>query len=367
MRHSTLPWYAMPFAAQWTLPVLPLTSITTGRRDRLSLLAQFAAHAAFLQFAGIVDGDVDPDEWAVLQKRGCDCRLIRVASRTCLPDAAPPPLTAAQQFAELVEAPPLDVLKRSWARADAVYAEATEWLARDSAADLRWAMQAAEGEVAAPGDEALRTIWRGRNGRFSGASSFPSLEALAAIDDTVTVLRLGSGSLPSRFGAIEALRPLVGDSLETRSETEIAERVAEFLSRSRCIFLVAPRSCFDPPSWKVVELLSSFDDGTWVFAEGEIPLPGSRSFVLAPAVARGSGRLATLTEPLRSYIGALALLGTTIPCELATRFLARFFYEQSLDALVIEGVTSIRDDAFEFLSDAHRDEALQTIPSASRP
>src|ERR1051326_7719124 len=50
LRHSTLPWRevldAVPLAA---LPPL-------GGRDRLSLVAQFAAHQALLQFAGVADG-----------------------------------------------------------------------------------------------------------------------------------------------------------------------------------------------------------------------------------------------------------------------------------------------------------------------
>src|SRR5688500_13915713 len=56
-----------------------------GERDRLALLAQFAAHQALLQFAGIVDGDLDPAEWLVVRKRGCDARLIRVGARSCDP------------------------------------------------------------------------------------------------------------------------------------------------------------------------------------------------------------------------------------------------------------------------------------------
>src|ERR1700745_1213965 len=69
LRHSTLPWSDTPVRA------VPLASITqVGARDRLSLIAQFAAHQSFLQFAGIADGDVVAADWGVEQKRGSDCR-----------------------------------------------------------------------------------------------------------------------------------------------------------------------------------------------------------------------------------------------------------------------------------------------------
>src|SRR5688500_2697100 len=48
-----------------------------GKRDRRALLAQFAAHQAMRQFAGIADGHLDPAEWLVVRKCGCYARLIR--------------------------------------------------------------------------------------------------------------------------------------------------------------------------------------------------------------------------------------------------------------------------------------------------
>src|SRR5437868_3395515 len=75
LRHSTLPFGEAIDAA----PLARCDDL--GARDKLSLVAQFAAHQAFLQFAGVGDGECDPAEWAVARKRGSDCRLIRVASR----------------------------------------------------------------------------------------------------------------------------------------------------------------------------------------------------------------------------------------------------------------------------------------------
>jgi hypothetical protein len=104
LRHVSLPW-------EESLEIVPLSAVgSLGARDRLSLLAQFAAHEALLHFAGIADGELDPAEWGVVQKRGSDIRLVRVAARACDPSTAPPALTLAQQFAEHVGAQ-LDVLR----------------------------------------------------------------------------------------------------------------------------------------------------------------------------------------------------------------------------------------------------------------
>jgi hypothetical protein len=78
LRHSTLPW-------DESLAATPLTDVRQlGTRDRLSLLGQLAAHEALLQFAGIADADFDPGEWSVVQKRGSDVRLVRVAAQRAI-------------------------------------------------------------------------------------------------------------------------------------------------------------------------------------------------------------------------------------------------------------------------------------------
>src|SRR5260370_387712 len=115
LRHATLPWID-GFGPELSIAAVPLESVRDlGGRDKLSLVAQFAAHQAFLQFAGIADDECDPGEWAVVHKRGCDVRLVRIAARGSEGDA-PPSLTLIQHFAEAIKAPPLDVLKQSWAR-----------------------------------------------------------------------------------------------------------------------------------------------------------------------------------------------------------------------------------------------------------
>src|SRR5579864_302071 len=75
LRHSTLPWLE-------TVEATPLEKLRDlGARDRLSLVGQFAAHQASLQFAGVRDGHFDPGQWAVHRKRGTDVRLVRTSAK----------------------------------------------------------------------------------------------------------------------------------------------------------------------------------------------------------------------------------------------------------------------------------------------
>ena len=161
LRHTTLPW--SNGVGNVSLRAIPLHGARQlGRRDRLSLLAQFAAHQGLLRFAGAADGELKPAEWVVVQKRGSDCRLVRIAATIADPSTAPPVLTVAQQFADVIGAPPLEVLRQSWARAESVYIEAFGRLRQDAAADLQWTRRSAAGALLAPGVEALREIAAGR-------------------------------------------------------------------------------------------------------------------------------------------------------------------------------------------------------------
>jgi len=95
----------------------PLTGVTElGPRDRLSLVAQFAAHEALLQFAGVADDGCHPEEWMVVRRRGSDCRLIRISAQQGHSDTPGLPFNAIQEFAELVRSPGLDVFRQSWTR-----------------------------------------------------------------------------------------------------------------------------------------------------------------------------------------------------------------------------------------------------------
>ena len=369
LRHATLPW-------DEPLDAAPLTS-GFGARDRTSLLAQFAAHQALLHFAGIADGDVDAAEWAVVQKRGSDARLIRIASRAIDPADAPPALTLAQQFAEALGGVELDVLRQSWARADAVYAEAFLRLNDGAAADLQWTRAAACGEIAAPGPEGLRTLLVER-GRFACAD----LDAVRRFTNVTTFRGVSPLARYSAIGADPKLAPVA-----------VAERI---LANAPGVFAVEQWEAFDEGSRQVVEIVANAKHGAWLFAHDGEPLPEARPFLVAPRLAarRQLGSRATelaqfvaspqfapylahgdvppppallpsLLEPARSYIGALAHLGTRIPRALAERFLAAFHYDAPLAELAIEGVTTLDRD-FAFASDAVRDAAARLIPEGSR-
>ncbi|HWW61326.1 MAG TPA: hypothetical protein VN181_08160, partial [Thermoanaerobaculia bacterium] len=380
LRHSTLPWNESIIAS-------PLAE-NGGGRDRISLVAQFAAHQALLRFAGVADDDVDANEWAVVRKRGADCRLVRVAARAADADAAPPALTLVQQFAELVGAE-LDVLAQSWARAESVYAEAFARLRDDISADLTWTKRAAFGEIAAPGPEVLRALTIGTHGYGDDAA----VGTISQFHEHAVVLR-GESPL-RRYSALAALGTF------DASETEVAEQI---VGRRR-VFIVANVDAFDEASRRVIELLMGMENATWIVPGPTNALPDTRWFVLSPQLAARRAldeRLATipgkrawierfidsdsfaayladgdlppadaslpsLAEPARSYVGALALLGTNIPRELAERFLAGFLFRQPLEDLIVDGITSIEGGEYIFSSDAVREHAARLIPIASRP
>ncbi|HEX8410462.1 MAG TPA: sigma 54-interacting transcriptional regulator [Thermoanaerobaculia bacterium] len=381
LRHSSLPWDE-PLAAT------PLTALRTlGARDRLSLLGQLAAHQALLQFAGLADGELDPAEWCVVQKRGSDVRLVRVAARACDPSLAPPVVTIAQQFAELIGAE-LEILAQSWARADAIYAEVFARLGRDVAADLRWLRRAACGTIASPGPDALRTFEPGRYGASDDCAD--AVVRFAQLDGSFRALVLRGASPLERYSALGAL---VSD--RAMEPAAAAERILSATSDARHVFVVADPHAFDEGSRRVVELLSRGGHGTWLIPGETNALPATRAFIVAPRIAsrtaldvpfdtfvdspefaaylahgdvpRASTPLPALVEPTRSFLSALALLGTRIPCELATRFLADFLFHGTLSDLVVGGVTALDDDAIVFASDSVREQAARLVPAASRP
>ena len=383
LRHVSLPW-------DESLDALPLPAAgTLGTRDRLSLLAQFAAHQALLQFAGVADGDFDSAEWAIVQKRGQDVRLVRVAARSCDASVAPPVLTLAQQFAEHVGAT-ADVLRQSWARADAVYADVFARLAHDVTADLRWVRRAACGAIGAPGPEGLRLL-ASQSGRHttSDALSFDAVQRFAALEGTFQVAVIRGSSPLERYSALGAF---AGD--RDARPSAVAERILASTSRVHHVFCVRDGGLVDDGSRQVVDLLASGAHGTWLFESDSSSLPAARPFIVAPQLAARNAlsvpfgqfveshafaeylahghvpapaaHLPPLREPARSYIGALALLGVRIKRSLAEAFLADFLYRGPIDELAAPGVLEVDDSHVTFAGESVRDEASRTIPASSR-
>ena len=366
LRHSTLPWHD-GFASEIQLDATPLASLNDlGTRDRLSLAGQFAAHLAFLQFAGIGDSAFDVDEWVVVRKRGNDCRLLRIAARGQADDP-PPPLTLVQQFASAIDAPPLDVLAQSWARAEAVYHEIESRLRACAAADLRWLHAAATGAVLA-------------------ASALDVLRALAHLDESIVIL--GDDASPLiRYSAIRALG--LPPSLD---EHAVVERLAGSDECRKTFVVVSPES-FDEASRRVVDLLKAAGVGVWPELVEEtktfllsphlraMPATATRKwldcFVQSPAFARyldegelpataGENLVASLREPIRSFIAAVALLGRNAPRALVDRYLQRLQTSTRATDLVTAGVCQIDDGHFSFVSEDVRRQAINAIPAVTR-
>ncbi len=396
LRHPTL--------AFEPIEATPLTAVhELGKRDRLSLVGQFAAHQALLQFAGVPDSDLDPAEWVVVEKRGADCRLVRAAARRAPADPVPV-LTIIQQFAAAVGAPPIDVLRQSSARPDAVYCEIDSRLRADATADLRWFRAAAIGQIASPGIDMIRAILSATNGcfRFDDPECVASMRM--ASDDLLVV---GDSSSPlARYSGISELRRLAPD-LDSLSETQVVERVIAAASTQRFPFVLATTDSLDPASRKVIDLLRASEAGVWIGPDG-VELPDSRWFVVSPRLTARhdldkrlaeipremqrakldlfttspcfgrylvdgvlpSPQMASPTgnikEPARSYLAAVALLGLSSPIRIASSFLAQFSSTARIEELTFEGVTSIVDDTFVFSSEDMRTAAVEHLPPASR-
>jgi DNA-binding NtrC family response regulator len=356
LRHSTL-----PFVAETALHGVPITA-PLGARDRLSLLAQFAAHQSFLQFAGVADGELDPSEWVVEQKRGCDSRLVRVAARAA--DVTPPMLTLAQQFAEVIGAPKLDVMRQSWARAESVFVECWSRLRADASADLRWARRSAAGTILSPGGEAIA---RGARHVYADESIVDAMHAMAVLDPSMRVVTIRGGSI-IRYGALDELRPIAGDDFDVA-------RVVSLVESHHVVFVVVAPESLDGASKRVVQMLSTIDGATWI-TPGDAPtLPRARTFIVASRLTharaveekpelldrilanldafldRGELPAAEIAvaEPMRSYIGALALLGVRIPRQTAAKLLRELAFDGDLDQLIVDGLTSLDDESFRIL------------------
>src|SRR5260370_23306335 len=270
LRHSTLPW-CEEFAPEVALDATPFSGLKDlGTRDRLSLTGQFAAHQAFLQFAGVRDTEFEPSAWVAVRKRPTDCRRVRIAARAT--SEPPPVLTSIQQFASAIAGPALDVFRQSWGRAETAYHEVDSQLRNDVAADLRWLRSAALGSVLAPGAETLRAMQPMSPGRMKAPLDLSAFRALSALDQTVTILGDGASPIAPYSGiAALAMPPAL-------RETEIVERV---LAGSHRTFVLTNLDAFDDGSRRVVELLQAAGFGPWIGNDGQ-ELPETAWVVLSP-------------------------------------------------------------------------------------
>ena len=391
LRHPTLPWFDR-FAARVEIPATPLSDLrNAGARDRLSLVGQYAAHMAFLQFAGIPDAGFIAGEWAVIRKRGADCRLVRVAAQPADADRSASPLHEAQQFAEAVGASAFDPPRQSWVRAESVFADIFRRLHSDAAADLRWLQRGAAGEILPPGAESLAAMWSTQGPHEVTAEALESFQAYAVLDDSVRLLVVGSEFPIQRYAALAAIDASLPGS--TEPPAVVADRLLERLASHRHVVVV--RGSLDDDSRRVIEILRR-DSRAPAAAHRRVVLstklaaqraleemldtmPEARSWVERFVCGNGyaaylsdgtlpvdDSAFACTPEPRRSYIAALALLGARIPSALAREFLRQFLFEQPLEDLAIAGVTALEDGVFFFASEAVRAHCAKQVPPTSR-
>ena len=407
LRHPTLPWYER-VGAQISLPLRLLPSVgEIGTRDRLSLVAQYAAHEAFLQFAGVPDGGFDPAEWGVVQKRGSDCRLVRIAACSLAGAQTPPAISLVDAFAHYVRTPALDVLRRPWARAEAVYCEAFARVVTDAVSDQQWLRRAVHGSILSPGLQTIRYVVssRGRRFRFADLAAIDSLESWASIADDVRVVVLRGVSPLQRYSALQKLHELVPFDLSA-PETSVAEAVLPQLAESATVILDVGDDAFDSASRRVADLLRDSGAFTWLDTREintNIVLSPTSHFVVAPTLtarrklnnhldgssagewieafaaspdlqrflasgemSERSATLPAVTEPRRSYLGAMALLGQKSSIHLVSAFLEKLNIRERIDDLLIDGIVERHGESIEFVSRRVRDTVLDWLPLSSR-
>ena len=399
LRHCSLPWYD-DFRAEVEVSGSPLASMRDcGARDRLSVLAQFAAHQAFRQAGGVADGEFRESDWIVVRKRGADCRLVRISGGPADLSDAPPVLTLIQKFAGIIDAPRLEVLRQSWARAQSVYVEIESRMHDDAAADLRWMRRSAAGEILSPGAEQLRALFHAEPAvvGYGDERCVGAVESYARIG-TATVLVIGRQFPIHRYAAL-------GDLAEaSMPESEVAERLASRLGEKPSLVVVRPARFVDDASRRVVDILCSLHVATILLPDEKGTLDATRRFVLSPNLAlrwqlddrinaaadpsawiddfvatpaysifltRGvipadDSAFATIPEPRKSYVAALSLLGTSIPRSAASSFLRDFLFDQPLEDLAVPGVTVLDESSLRFVSEAMRAHCEKHVPAASR-
>lgn len=405
LRHSTLPWFGEE-AAEVALSGVPLSATTSwGARDRMSLLAQLAAHQAFLRFAAVDDGEFDPAQWIAVRERGTDARLVRIAS----PASSSAEAGVVEAAAAMLGVERLSTLEKLWCKPEEVYMEIGGRLST-TAADCRWLRRAAAGSIRAPGPLALSEMTSRRRAVMisSDPGVFESAELIGRMrGDALFTLR--GSSLLSRLSTCGPLLQSFGAS-DSVSEGEAAETFAS-LHRGRTVVIVVREAAMvDSASRRLLRLIAELHDDTrWYVDSGDLLPHGDavtaaneHFFLVAPRVSalrsfqqeltqlplqqrsaavedlilsdRYDAFLATgkvsfssdqflrLREPQRSYLSALALVGTAVPLATAQSYLKAIGCDAPIESLVLDGVSRIDDTAFLFI-----DEAMHTLLSEQVP
>ena len=223
--------------------------LPAGRRDALSLLGQYAAYLGFLRFAGIGNAAFDIQEWGLMKERGRDPRLVRRAGGRVSESDEMLPVTLLEQFAEVVGAPRLEALRRSWVRPEVVYAEVLERLG-EVAGDTSSLRRAAWGAIRSPGPAILHELLTQRG--VTVLADEDAAKSARAMGEPFTILGDDVNPLESWSG----VRNLIRDDRERRKR-DVAGRAHPggnkgSRSDSGCRQLEGFRSC-------VAECCQAFD------------------------------------------------------------------------------------------------------------
>jgi DNA-binding NtrC family response regulator len=421
LRHCTLPWCE---DAGETLRIegTPFTECATrGTRDRLSILGQYAAHLAFLKFAGIADSSFRPEDWMVVFRRNEDCRLVRVRAQRSESDEDAE-LSLVQSAASVLAAPALPIFKQSWGKTEHVYHEIDRLLRNESRADISWFRRSATGSVRTPGAEGLLAIAAGQS-LFTGEehSCADSLRAWSALSGRTAPVVLG-GPSTTPLQSYSAVSPLI--SGEPAMLTAKPAGVAEHLfarGGERVICIVQNVDAFDGASRELLQmLLPESTHFAWVIEgppeveplairAGAAHASPTRWFVLSPRVGflndvqarlaavphperegwldrwvRGEafarfldgGQIAaapsiealrSLPEPRRSYLAAISLIGPDVDRKIAEKLLTELGSALPLAVVAADPVAKLTADRVTFPDPAAHEALREQVPAQSRP
>jgi len=393
LRHSSLPFGEAPDGSCEIDGVDLETAKAWGRRDRLALLAQFAAHVAFLRRVGVAAGPLRTDEWLAVRNRGEDPRLVRVRA-TPAQESFTAALESIGAFANLLNLR-LSELEASWTRAEQIWAAALKEMC-SKAGECHWTRRAQLGWIESPGSTWLEELAGNPSNIHSlTLEAIGSLTTFRTLQHRPTALMLGSEASPiESWSAFRKVLPSSHSKAATPSEGEMAELLLNRINREG-IDLVITRnvSMLDERSIRAIRIAcGSAVSVCWVFessSANQISVtnpriaPDRELIVLSVSLARsrevekacvslpiekllavlehsgiddpsalgeltGTARtIATIMEPRRSYLAALSTLGRSIPREAATKFLQALGCHLTLEEVVSEHVGSLTESGVE--------------------
>lgn len=424
LRHTTLPWTGRPnppFEIRGAVPLVE--TIAWGARDRLSIAGQYAGHLVFLRAAAIAENTFDPGEWVAVRKRGGDCRLIRIHARSESIARSIDDLGLIRQCAGLLQIERFPCFDQPWAKADAAYAEIFARIAEGRGADHEWLRAAGWGSVLAPGPGLLRELVDRGGVRLlsDDPAAIDALSAYASMRPDFSLFLVGDESASPLVpgSGIASLTAVV--NREDREEPgKLVESLLAALQGRKVVVAVRDAARLDRSSKRLMRMLMAAaanwswvigrSDEEWMDSAREViqaqraqlvfcspklePLRALQSdleelgnhsekerWAVEFVQSSGFGKFVTeglapssvrprvldeVTEPRRSYLAALALLGEAVDRDVAGRLLIELGSHLEPGDLAIKGVARLDASSFRFSSAVIRRSLAASIPAGSR-